>query len=234
MTKTKENTLAVTKTTTLTVTLAKEAEQQEESAASKQDTETGIAIGVSAGVVVCVVIAVIGVVVAIVLRRKKMASVKPHTPHIESTSARDKQEAIELTTGSAHQSNDAVAVEGTIVDHEVVVQGTAVVEPAPQTAPSPQVTAPPKSWTEYTGTGGNASLTLGQRVLVHGFQAGVIMYIGELEGMPMMTGMPYIGIKLDEPDGSSDGTVQGVRYFQCDAFCSVFVTPQAVQPAVAS
>ena len=49
--------------------------------------------------------------------------------------------------------------------------------------------------------------------------------------MPSMKGVTYIGIKLDKAEGSSDGTVNGVRYFDCDPFCSVFVTPDSVKSA---
>jgi len=60
------------------------------------------------------------------------------------------------------------------------------------------------------------------------------MYIGELKNMPSMKGMTYMGIKLDRPEGSGDGTVNGVHYFDCDPFCSVFITPHAVKPEATS
>merc|ERR1719265_2557311 len=88
----------------------------------------------------------------------------------------------------------------------------------------------PKSRSEHVGAGNDASITLGQRVIAHGYQPGVVMYIGELKNMPSMEGMTYIGIKLDKPEGSGDGRVNGIRYFECDPFCSLFVTPNAVQP----
>jgi len=71
-------------------------------------------------------------------------------------------------------------------------------------------------------------ITLGQRVKINGFQHGVVKYIGELEAMPM-AGVVYIGVKLDQPEGSGDGSINGVRYFDCDPYCSVFTTPQFVE-----
>jgi len=82
---------------------------------------------------------------------------------------------------------------------------------------------------DFVGSDGSETLTLGQRVMAHGYQTGVIKYIGELKSMPSMNGVTYIGIKLDKPEGSGDGTVNGIRYFDCDPFCSVFVTPHTVK-----
>merc|ERR1712227_840315 len=117
---------------------------------------------------------------------------------------------------------------------EVVVTADAEVVTEAKVVDSPTKEAHPKSRTEHVGEGNDASLKLGQRVIAHDYQTGVIMYIGELHSMPSMKGVTYIGIKLDKPEGSGDGTVNGVRYFECDPFCSVFVTPHAVQPATES
>lgn len=126
-----------------------------------------------------------------------------------------KQDTIQL------QQADAQVVE--------VVEGTAVVQAAPVVE---SVKAAPESRSEHVGKDGD-TLKLGQRVVAHGYQSGVVMYIGELESMPSMKGMTYIGIKLDKPEGSGDGKVNGVRYFECDPFCSVFVTPHAVKQVTA-
>merc|ERR1712151_816466 len=203
-------------------------DQQEESAASKQGRETGTGYAVAGGVSIFVVLAGIGAVVGIILlRRKKSTAVTPHAPQIHNqvtdkikpafSKRHDKEEdTIELTPIT--QADAEVVV---TADAEVVTEAKVVDEPE----------APPKSRTEHVGEGNDASLTLGQRVCAHGYQSGVIMYIGELNSMPSMKGVTYIGIKLDKAEGSGDGTVNGVRYFECDPFCSVFVTPHAVQPA---
>merc|ERR1712139_6009 len=136
-------------------------------------------------------------------------------------SKRHDEDAIELTQVTPITQADA----------EVVVTADAEVVTEAKVIDSPTEEAPPKSRTEHVGEGNDASLTLGQRVSAHGYQSGVIMYIGELNSMPSMKGVTYIGIKLDKPEGSGDGTVNGVRYFECKPFCSVFVTPHAVQPA---
>ena len=60
------------------------------------------------------------------------------------------------------------------------------------------------------------------------------MYIGELEGMPTMLGIIYIGIKLDKPEGSGDGTVKGIRYFDCEPLHSAFLNTHAVVPDTSS
>jgi len=128
----------------------------------------------------------------------------------------DEDKAIELTAVTPITQADAEVV--VTADAEVVTEAKVI-------------DSPPKSRTEHVGEGNDASLKLGQRVNAHGYQSGVIMYIGELNSMPSMKGVTYIGIKLDKAEGSGDGSVNGVRYFECDPFCSVFVTPHAVQPA---
>ena len=66
------------------------------------------------------------------------------------------------------------------------------------------------------------------RVKVNGYQQGTVRYIGELESLPL-GGMTYIGIELDNAEGSGDGTISNVRYFTCKPFHSVFTTSQFVE-----
>ena len=194
------------------MTVDQENKQQEDSAASKQGEEIhGTTIGVSAGVGIFVVIVAIGVVVGIVLRRKKLASVAPHPPHIQNTTVSDKVEP--TTTIVQQKSADQVELGETVADK-------------PELGAATQT---PKTQTEFVDTGGEATFTLGQRVSVLGYPSGVIMYIGKVESMPI----PCIGIKLDKPEGTGDGTVNGVRYFDCDEFCSVFVAPHSVHAETA-
>ncbi|KAK4922810.1 hypothetical protein LTR66_016573 [Elasticomyces elasticus] len=42
-------------------------------------------------------------------------------------------------------------------------------------------------------------------------------------------GPPWIGIALDEPTGTHDGVVNGVRLFTCARNCGVFVRPERVE-----
>merc|ERR1712032_1710090 len=77
----------------------------------------------------------------------------------------------------------------TQADAEVVVTADAEVVTEAKVIEAPEA---PKSRTEHVGEVNDASLTLGQRVSAHGYQSGVIMYIGELNSMPSMKGVRSI------------------------------------------
>ncbi|XP_064210955.1 CAP-Gly domain-containing linker protein 1 isoform X11 [Tribolium castaneum] len=62
------------------------------------------------------------------------------------------------------------------------------------------------------------SFMIGQRVWVGGTKPGTIAYIGETQFAPG----EWAGIALDEPIGKNDGSVAGVRYFQCENKKGVF------------
>ena len=62
------------------------------------------------------------------------------------------------------------------------------------------------------------SFIIGQRVWVGGTKPGVISYIGETQFAPG----EWAGVTLDEPIGKNDGSVAGVRYFQCETRKGVF------------
>ena len=55
-------------------------------------------------------------------------------------------------------------------------------------------------------------------MLVSGTKPGRIAYIGETQFAPG----EWAGVVLDEPVGKNDGSVAGVRYFQCEAKRGVF------------
>ncbi|CAL4163597.1 unnamed protein product, partial [Meganyctiphanes norvegica] len=62
------------------------------------------------------------------------------------------------------------------------------------------------------------SFIIGNRVWVGGTKGGSISYIGETQFAPG----EWAGITLDEPIGKNDGSVAGVRYFQCEPKKGVF------------
>lgn len=61
----------------------------------------------------------------------------------------------------------------------------------------------------------------GERVWVNGNKPGYIQFLGETQFAPGQ----WAGIVLDEPIGKNDGSVAGVRYFQCEALRGIFTRP---------
>ncbi|EMC96195.1 hypothetical protein BAUCODRAFT_147838 [Baudoinia panamericana UAMH 10762] len=57
---------------------------------------------------------------------------------------------------------------------------------------------------------------------------GEVMFVGDVPEIPSGIGA-WVGVKLDEPTGKNDGSVKGVRYFQCPTNCGVFVRPERVE-----
>lgn len=62
------------------------------------------------------------------------------------------------------------------------------------------------------------SFIIGQRIYVNGVKPGVIQFIGETKFAPG----EWAGIVLDDLSGKNDGSVGGVRYFQCQPKKGVF------------
>ena len=52
------------------------------------------------------------------------------------------------------------------------------------------------------------------------------MFVGRVAELP---GGQWVGVKYDEPDGKNDGSVKGVRYFECLDKYGGFVRPDACQ-----
>ncbi|XP_053673232.1 restin homolog isoform X2 [Anopheles nili] len=69
---------------------------------------------------------------------------------------------------------------------------------------------------------GTATLNVGDRVIVSsgfGSRPGILKFIGETQ----FSSGTWCGVQLDEASGKNDGTVEGVRYFECPAKCGIFV-----------
>ncbi len=65
--------------------------------------------------------------------------------------------------------------------------------------------------------------TIGQRVIFAG-QRGIVRYVGNVQ----FAAGEWVGIQLDKPAGKNDGSVQGVRYFDCGPKAGIFAMPTAV------
>lgn len=83
-------------------------------------------------------------------------------------------------------------------------------------AAKPAATAEPQD-----GAGGGDNYQVGDRVWVNGNKPGVVQFLGETQFAPGQ----WAGIVLDEPIGKNDGSVAGVRYFQCGALRGIFTRP---------
>ena len=62
---------------------------------------------------------------------------------------------------------------------------------------------------------------MGDRVWVNGNKPGVVQFLGEAQFAPGQ----WAGVVLDEAIGKNDGSVAGVRYFQCEAMRGIFTRP---------
>ncbi|XP_045141064.1 CAP-Gly domain-containing linker protein 2 isoform X2 [Echinops telfairi] len=70
---------------------------------------------------------------------------------------------------------------------------------------------------------------VGERVWVNGVKPGLVQYLGETQFAPGQ----WAGVVLDDPVGKNDGSVGGVRYFECQALQGIFTRPSKLtrQPA---
>ncbi|XP_055367632.1 CAP-Gly domain-containing linker protein 1 isoform X4 [Betta splendens] len=98
---------------------------------------------------------------------------------------------------------------------------------APKTNPTTvasKVTAADKSAPSASGGDGSnpeENFEIGERVWVNGNKPGYIQFLGDTQFAPGQ----WAGIVLDEPIGKNDGSVAGVRYFQCEALRGIFTRP---------
>lgn len=93
-----------------------------------------------------------------------------------------------------------------------------------RTSPSsgtPKPVPPEKSPGSVTSPTADGDFQLGERVWVNGNKPGCVQFIGGTQFAPGQ----WAGIVLDEPIGKNDGSVAGVRYFQCEDGRGIFTRP---------
>ncbi|XP_041266070.1 CAP-Gly domain-containing linker protein 1 isoform X3 [Onychostruthus taczanowskii] len=97
--------------------------------------------------------------------------------------------------------------------------------PAEKAAPSEKTssTAPADAHEEFVD-----DFRVGERVWVNGNKPGFIQFLGETQFAPGQ----WAGIVLDEPIGKNDGSVAGVRYFQCEPLRGIFTRPSKLSRKV--
>ncbi|XP_075051091.1 CAP-Gly domain-containing linker protein 2 isoform X2 [Mixophyes fleayi] len=80
-----------------------------------------------------------------------------------------------------------------------------------------------KSGSKFTEVGDEflGDFVVGERVWVNGVKPGVVQYLGETQFAPGQ----WAGVVLDDPVGKNDGSVSGVRYFECQALSGIFTRP---------
>lgn len=66
-----------------------------------------------------------------------------------------------------------------------------------------------------------SDFSIGERVWVNGNKPGYVQFIGGTQFAPGQ----WAGIVLDEPIGKNDGSVAGIRYFQCEEPRGIFTRP---------
>lgn len=70
-----------------------------------------------------------------------------------------------------------------------------------------------------------AAMTVGDRCEVSGGRRGEVAYIGKVAELGCGN---WVGVRCDEPVGKNDGSVKGVRYFDCEMKYGVMIRPNLV------
>ncbi|XP_052447836.1 CAP-Gly domain-containing linker protein 2 isoform X2 [Carassius gibelio] len=95
--------------------------------------------------------------------------------------------------------------------------------PYRQTTPTPSSNTSDKSSSKASEVGDEVAgdFVVGERVWVNGVKPGVIAYLGETQFSPGQ----WAGVVLNDLVGKNDGSVNGVRYFECQALQGIFTRP---------
>uniref|UniRef100_A0A3B4F5J0 CAP-Gly domain-containing protein n=1 Tax=Pundamilia nyererei TaxID=303518 RepID=A0A3B4F5J0_9CICH len=75
---------------------------------------------------------------------------------------------------------------------------------------------------------GNTDFKIGERVWVNGNKPGYVHFVGGTQFAPGQ----WAGIVLDESIGKNDGSVAGVRYFQCEDGRGIFTRPSKLSRTI--
>ncbi|XP_056001893.1 CAP-Gly domain-containing linker protein 1-like isoform X8 [Ostrea edulis] len=112
------------------------------------------------------------------------------------------------TPGSVHKAQSAIAKSARAAGISANLAEKYAAEMV-QKLPGPDGLPPPPIADDFI---------IGDRVWVSGTKPGQIAYIGETQ----FASGEWAGVVLDNPEGKNDGSVQGVRYFQCEPKKGVF------------
>ncbi|XP_074635396.1 CAP-Gly domain-containing linker protein 3-like isoform X3 [Acropora palmata] len=82
----------------------------------------------------------------------------------------------------------------------------------------------PVPMSQVNGMDETLGFQIGDGVTVAGQKSGIIRFIGRTQ---FSTGV-WLGIELDQPVGKNDGSVSGIRYFDCKPSHGVFAPPSKV------
>uniref|UniRef100_A0A8D3AV18 CAP-Gly domain-containing protein n=1 Tax=Scophthalmus maximus TaxID=52904 RepID=A0A8D3AV18_SCOMX len=87
----------------------------------------------------------------------------------------------------------------------------------------PSLPAPPTTPTKISEEGDDVlgDYTVGEQVWVNGVKLGAIAYLGETQFAPGQ----WAGVILNDLVGKNDGSVGGVRYFECQPLQGIFTRP---------
>ncbi|CAH2222864.1 Hypothetical predicted protein [Pelobates cultripes] len=104
-----------------------------------------------------------------------------------------------------------------------VTGGTSSKEGSPLKQGSTSSAGPEKSSSKITEVGDEflGDFVIGERVWVNGVKTGVVQYLGETQFAPGQ----WAGVVLDDLVGKNDGSVSGVRYFECQPLQGIFTRP---------
>ncbi|XP_061818705.2 CAP-Gly domain-containing linker protein 2 isoform X2 [Nerophis lumbriciformis] len=106
--------------------------------------------------------------------------------------------------------------------------GTSSSPVPPKDNASLKPSTPPKASEEGDDVLGD--YTVGEQVWVNGIKPGVIAYLGETQFAPGQ----WAGVILNDLVGKNDGSVGGVRYFECQALQGIFTRPSKLTRQLAA